>query len=374
MILVGVFHFFDIKATKKWLLTALTALTVITVIMALYIIQPRPLHQLDLKIYDTLLPLRRNAAPSPVPMIVDIDEASLAVYGQWPWPRYLLAELIDKIAMGGTASIGLDVLLAEEDRSSPRLMEEYLKRDKDVAVVFRGLPKYLLDYDILLAQTLRETGAFLGAFANFDIARPLEDAPPTVGFIERGSPDAVPFVTHLLKAQSAVLPLPVLQQGTAIGFVNISPDMDGIVRQVPLLLQLGDTVYPSLALRTLMGALGVKNLTVFTGPDGLEAVRLGAYTVPVTPAGSMFVPFQGPRKTYPYISAKDILLGKVSDDTLRDKVVFLGSSAPGLLDIRSTPLDRIFPGVEAHASVVDAILTANSIRVPSWTPGLQIMA
>ena len=363
-----------IMNNKGWVVSALTALVVIVGMLGLFIAQPRLLRQLDLKVYDALLPLHKNPEPSPVPVIVDIDEASLAAYGQWPWPRYLLADLLDKITNLGAASIGVDILLAEEDRSSPEQMRSYLKRDKGVKLDFKALPENLLDYDKLLAQSLRTSPVVLGAYADFSgPSTTPEKLPPSVGIVARGKPDAVSFETHILKAKNGTLPLEILVKEAPIGFINMSPDMDGLVRQVPLVLMLDNTAYPSLSLRTLMKALGTQRLTVFTGPDGLEALKVGDYTVPVTPQGSMFVPFQGPRKTYPYISAKDVLQNKVSGERLQGKVVFLGTSAPGLLDIRATPLDRFFPGVEVHAAAVDTILSENKLNVPPWAPGAQII-
>ena len=367
-------RFKGIAPSKGWIVPTLTALGIIVAMLALFIAQPRLLRQLDLKVYDTLLPLRKNPEPSPLPVIVDIDEASLAAYGQWPWARYLLADLLDKITKQGAAAIGVDILLAEVDRSSPQQIRNDLKRDKNVNLDFKALPEALLDYDKLLAQSLQTSPVVLGAYASFSGASmPPEKLPPSVTIVARGKADALSFETHMLKAKSATLPLEVLQQQAPIGIINMSPDMDGLVRQLPLVLWLGDTAYPALSLRTLMKAMGTERLTALSGPDGLEALRVGDYTIPVTPQGSMFIPFQGPRKTYPYISAKDVLQNNLPENLLQDRIVFLGTSAPGLLDIRATPLDRVFPGVEVHAAAIDAITSENNISVPPWSPGAQII-
>ena len=369
--------FLRIRALRTPISFSLLAFSVIVTMLTLYVVQPRLLRQLDLNVYDALLPLRKNAEPSPVPVIVDIDDASLAAFGQWPWPRYLLAELIEKITHEGALAIGLDVLLAEVDRSSPLRIQGYLQRDKGVRLDLKALPESLLDYDALLAKKLDSSPVVLGAYAEFgDVAAHKtlpKDMPPSVTVIARGSAGALPYTSHLLKAAGAILPLPVLRQESPIGFFNMSPDMDGLVRQVPLILQLKDATYPSLALRSLMVALGVDRLTVFSGPDGLEALKVGDYKIALTPQGAMLVPFQGPKKTYPYISAVDVLQGRVSAEALQGRIVFVGTSAKGLLDIRATPFDRVFPGVEVHAAVIDAIVSENSVSEPPWAPGVQVM-
>ncbi|MDR1396459.1 MAG: adenylate/guanylate cyclase domain-containing protein [Desulfarculales bacterium] len=346
--------------------------------LILYITQPPLLARLDLKVYDSLLPLRAAPSPSPVPAIIDLDEASLAQYGQWPWPRYLMADLLQILAEYEVAAIGLDIMLSEPDRSSPDHMRAYLKRDKSVSLDFVGLPPELYDYDRLLARTLKEIPAVLGAYASFAGSERISAVsdnppPPSVSLIERELPGAVDYKPLMPSASNAVLPLPELRSAAPLGFVNVASDLDGIVRETPLVIRLNDRIYPSLALRSLMLGLNLSNITAQAGPYGLETIRIGRYAVPVSPQGAMRVPFLGPRRTYPYFSAGEILRRGVSPDHLRGRIVFVGTSAPGLLDIRATPLDQFYPGVEVHAAALDAMLTGNAIRIPPWTPALQVL-
>jgi adenylate cyclase len=359
-----------------WLATASAGCAVIAGMLFLYIAQPPVIARLDLKIYDTLLPLRSAPEPSPVPAVIDLDEASLRDYGQWPWPRYLVADLLQALNEYQVAAIGLDIMFSEPDRSSPDRIRAYLERDRAVALDFSGLPPELYSYDQLLARTLREVPAVLGAYADFDDS-PSQDGEPlppvSAQVIERALPDAVPYAPFLPGAGKAVLPLPVLLDTAPLGFINVAPDLDGIVREVPLVVRVRDGIYPSLALRALMRGLETRNLVLQSGPFGLESIRLGNLAVPVSPRGTLRIPFIGPRKTYPYYSAGDVLRKTVPAEALRGRVVFVGTSAPGLLDIRATPLDAVYPGVEIHAAAVDAVLTQNALSLPPWTPALQVL-
>ncbi len=349
-------------------------LAAVACVLVLYMAQPQLAQLFDLKIYDELLPLRQLDQHSQIPVIVDIDEESLARYGQWPWPRYLVAELLDKLEAGGAAAVGLDIMFAEEDRSSPRVLHQYLKRDKGVDIVVQDLPEELWDYDTLLARVLAGKNVVLGFYARFTDTPATRTLPPGVGIAAREKPGAVPFDQQLKTASDAVLPLPVMQEQAPVGFINVAAGLDGVIRRVMLLVGLDGKVYPSLALRTLMQAMHQDSLVVFSGSDGLESIRLGNYVIPVTPEGFMLVPFQGGAKTYAYISAGDVLAGTVDQAALRNKIVFVGTSAPGLVDIRATPFARVLPGVEVHAAVLDAILSQNFITAPPWTPGAQMLA
>ena len=350
---------------------------VVTLCMAvLYIAQPSLISRLDLRLYDTLLPLRAAPRPSPVPVIINLDEASLAEYGQWPWSRYLVADLINALNDYQVAAIGLDILFAEADRSSPKEMRATLARDKGVALSFNGLPPELDDYDALLAEALAKAPAVLGIYGRFD--RGKMDAAfalmPSISIIERSRPDSISFATHLQTVNHATIPTPALAGSAPPGLINVAPDDDGIVRQVPLLMRVQDKVYPSLALSTLMRGMETQNVIVESGADGLESVRVGDFSVPVSPLGAMRIPFIGPRQTYAYISARDVLRHEAPPEALEGRLAFVGTSVSGLLDLRATPMDALYPGVEIHAAAVDAILSQNAITLPAWTPGLQLLA
>ena len=348
----------------------------------LYVLRPLALVQVDRHIYDIFLQREatRNAAagirPSPTPAVVDLDEDSLARYGQWPWPRHLLARLIKVLTESGAAAIGLDMLLAEEDRTSPRILQQSLRNSFGVEVDFHGLPPELEDNDALLAGIMAQAPVVTGFFLHFNPAASTElpeDLPALRGVVEQTPPGGRPPRDLVLQAYGATLPLQTLRDAAPLGSINVAPDPDGIVRAVPLVTQTPGRLHLSLGLRALMRGLGVSTLLLRGGPDGLQELVLGPYRVPVSPEGLMHVPFRGPRHTYPYFSAADVLDGKVPPEELQGRVLIVGTSAPGLLDIRATPLDPVYPGVEVHAAAIDAILSGNFLQVPAWSPGAQVM-
>ncbi|MEG2171740.1 MAG: adenylate/guanylate cyclase domain-containing protein [Desulfovibrionaceae bacterium] len=347
--------------------------------LGLYVGQPSLLVQWDHKSYDIFLKNQPPGTPSPVPTIIDIDEKSLTAYGQWPWPRYIMAQLVEKLTQHGAAAIGLDFLFAEQDGSSPALLQQNLKKNFNIDLTFKGLPPMFTDNDALLAKMLAQSPSVLGLFLRFDGQGGNNKAlPPPTGLVEQIPAGALPPREKLLTANGVTLPMPVLHTVTTQGFINIMPDADGLVRAAPLIMRSknadSDVVYASLALRCLMQALNTKTMILTSGSDGLETIRIGGTTIPVSPEGLFHVPFRGGQGTYPYISVVDVLEDRVDPKKLAGRILLVGTSAVGLLDIRATPLDFAYPGVEVHASIIDAILSGRSITVPPWTTGAQVIA
>lgn len=366
------------KHTQTWLFI-ISGMGITLLMLSLYIAQPAILVQLDRKSYDLFLKYQSGGTPSPVPVIIDIDEKSLATYGQWPWPRYRIAQLLEKLTAYGVVAIGLDILFSEPDGSSPAQIKQHLKKSFNIDLSFRGLPPLLEDNDTLLATVLSQSPAVLGLFLRFD--GPNTDSqllPPPTGLVEQVPTGALPPRERLLKATGATLPMPALRKMATQGFINVLPDSDGIIRAAPLIMQMENAdrqlVYASLALRALMQAMGTKTMILKSNADGLESIRIGQTIIPVTPEGFFRIPFRGPRNTYPYISVSDVLENRIAPDFLAGRIALVGTSAAGLLDIRATPLDAVYPGVEVHATIIDAVLSGRSIGIPAWTMGAQVLA
>lgn len=360
---------------RRTVLTLLPSLAVCALLLALYLLQPPLLRQLDNEIYDLFLTSRQAPPPSDVPVVVDIDEKSLTAYGQWPWPRYLLARLIETLTQNGAACVALDILLAEPDRSSPDLLRRRLRKDFGVELDLGKLPPELADNDVLLAETLARNPVVLGVFMQFDPYKNLPSPlPRPTGLAEQTPAGAPPPRETVMRAVSALLPLAVFSRETPVGAINVAPSNDGVVREVPLLYRLGDNIYANLSLRALMHGLDAGTMILRSGPEGLTEIRVGPYRIPVSAQGLMRVPFKGPRGVYPYYSAADILERRVPPEQLEGRIVFVGTSAAGLQDIRATPFDAVYPGVEVHAAVVDAILNGDYIARPDYTPGIQTLA
>ena len=315
----------------------------------------------------------RTGKPSPVPVVVDIDEKSLKQYGQWPWPRYRIAILMDKLRNFGALSIGLDMLFAEEDRTSIHSIRREILRDFGVDLGFREVPQGLRDNDQRLAEALSRGPFLLGYQFLFEGDSDSEDCllhPLHVNKIghDKAEKDSALFI----HARSVSCNLKMFSEAAAgSGFFNVSPDSDGILRRVPLIIEHGGKLYPSLGLVTLMKALGIRDVLLKTNTSGVESLYLNQTAIPLTSKGSMLIRFRGKGKTFDYVSAADILSDRIPDGKIQGKIVFVGTSASGLKELKSTPFDPVFPGVEVHATVVDNILKKDFLSRPKWAAGLE---
>lgn len=376
--------------SKHLLLRYVIGVIICAFSVSVYIAHPKILNDLDLATYDSYLKLNGGGTPSPVPAIIDIDEKSLAQIGQWPWPRHVLVRLIENLTEAGAASIGFDILLSEPDRTSPIHIKESLQKDFDAKMSFTGLPEFLHDNDTYFAGILEQTPSVLGMYINFQneqtevdekSKKQVKALPRLEGFMERipkelsDTKSILPANTHVLKGQGVTLPLSMFtEKEVPVGAINVAPDADGVIRSVPLIMQVEGRYFVSLSLRALMRGMGIRTLALESSIDGLSTIHLGKYAIPVTPAGFFRVPFRGPKGVYPYFSAVDILEKRIPVEELQGRVFLIGTSAPGLLDIRATPFDNIYPGVEVHASTMDAILSKRTITIPNWIHGAQIVA
>lgn len=362
------------NSDSAFLLTAGILISVLVSIM--YIFQPEVLRFVDYKLYDEFLKSSPAGQKSGVPVIVDIDEKSLAELGQWPWPRYRMAMLLAKISQAGAASTGLDILLSEPDRTSPAVIKKQLKKELLVDLHFSGIPEALMNNDKVLAGILAQGVFTLGFYFDFEHTGPSNKKcyikPVPINIIKTADAPDLDKVT--LNAPKAICPLPELAKASPVcGYYNSITDFDGVVRRVPLLISNNGKQYPSLALSTLMKAFGRKNIMVKANFQGIESIKLAKTIIPVDPHAQFTVRYYGGEKEFPYYSAKDILNGKIGKKELAGKIVFIGTSAAGLKDLRVTPYSSSVPGVEVHATVVDNILTKNFIIKPDWAPGLEFV-
>jgi len=316
-------------------------------------------------------------------VIVDIDEHSLQREGHWPWPRDRLAFLVDTLFDHyDIASLGFDVVFAERDTGFELPLLEELGRaagDEDFVARLRTLAPEL-DRDRRFAAALENRPVSLGYY--FHVAA---DAGTGVGALPPPVFDDDGFMRWTLFPVSATgygANLPVLQAAATNGgfFSNPLIDPDGVMRRVPLLHEYDDALYGSLALAVVSAHLGVPVEPVFSDElirnrtfPRLEALRLGTLDVPLDAAGALRVPYRGRAYTFPYVSAADVLARDIDDpDRLRGAIVLIGSSAPGLADLRSTPIQGVFPGVEIHANIVHAILQQSYLYSPPWAPGAHV--
>ncbi|MEL7551485.1 CHASE2 domain-containing protein [Pseudomonas protegens] len=323
--------------------------------------EPSPVMRLDRAIFDTLLTNTASNQSAPDTMVVDIDEVSLAAVGQWPWPRYRIAALVDGIAAAQPSAMALDVLLPEADRTSLAEIQRALKQDFNINVGFTGVPAGLMDNDGYLGHRMAQADALGARYFYFDHTTK-DDQPLRPGGEIEGRVDLL-----LLNQASGVLDNvdEIARQIRYSGFVNVRHDDDELLRQMPLLIAYKGIVHPSLALAATMRALDVSSARVESNRDGLS-LRVGPHEVPLDSSGYVRLRFNGPASRYRSISAIDVLAGRVRAEDLRGKIVFVGSSAVGLHDIHITAVDRRFSGLKLQSVVAQNILDERAVRIPKW--------
>jgi adenylate cyclase len=301
--------------------------------------------------------------------VVDIDEASLRQFGQWPWPRDRLAILVDRLSEMGASAIAFDVLFAEPDRLSPRNVV------RDVPGIDPGLLGRLPDNDEIFARSIAGKPVVLG-FGLSNEGRYLPSVKAGIAFTGE-SPIAAP--PHI----KAATPLrPELEAAAAgIGHISLNPgSRSAVVRAVPLFLSDGEQLYPNLAIEALRIAQGASTYLLIGAPDAenvITSVKIGDFMVPTTAAGELWL-YVSPDTTKRYISAKDVLApgGAAAEITaaVEGSILFIGTSAAGLQDIRATSLEENVPGVSLHAQSLEQILSGRFLARPDWANGLEIMS
>ena len=340
----------------------------------LYVSRPSPLIFLDHQVYDIMLRNDNQKEPSDIPLVVDLDEKSLSRYGQWPWPRYRVAVLLARIKEAGASAIGLDILFSEPDRTSLGVIRKDLKKSLDIDLDFSHIPKAMMNNDEILANVLAKGDFTLGYYMDFGPGTMQDNLPsiPDVDPAVISTRDSPLLEKALINSEGAITPLEILAQSAgSAGYFNSIADRDGLLRRTPLLMTHKGKVYPCLAVATLLNALNNPDITVRMSEAGLESIRIGNRIIPVDEAGRMMIKYSGPKGTFRYVSAADVLEGKIRKGLLKNRIVFVGTSAAGLKDLRSTPFDPVYPGVEANVTILDNILRNDFISRPDWAPGCE---
>lgn len=342
----------------------------------LYIWQPLFLIFLNHKIYDSLLRSTHSPEVTNVPVIVDVDEKSLLRFGQWPWPRYRIARLLEKIKHLGAQAVAIDMVFAEPDRTSLGLLTREIKRDFKFDIEVKGFPAKFEDNDKILAHTIGQGPFVLGykfLYTQDDLSgKDCTLHPLNVAYLKKSSQtDKQP---PFFRAAGVVCNLGVLSRAApSSGFFDAAPDIDGVLRRIPMLVEYQGKVFPSLALATLMQVQKTRQILIALSSEGIEALQIENTTIPLDYKGNLLIHYRGQRGRFDYISAGDVLNGSISKEHFKNKIVFLGTSAAGLKEIRATPLDPAFPGVEIHATVVDNILKRDFVSRPPFANGMELL-
>jgi CHASE2 domain-containing sensor protein len=334
----------------------------VTAILALY--RPGFLTTLDYAVYDSVVRRAAMNPPSGQVVIVDVDERSLSAFGQWPWRRDLIGRMIARIRELGAVTIALDVMFAEPDRHE-RSIDTVGNRSPDERRS-SSAPSEPTPGDAVFAEVLRQGRVVLGDALTFDGDGHAGNGcvlhPIGLAIVQRSDERAEePF----FRASGAICSLPILARAAgASGFLNATPDPDGILRRVPLLLELDGHVYPGLALAAVTAAKGAGGLALRIANVNTVTLSVGDQIVPLDGKSNLLLRYRGRKKTFQYVSAADVLDGEPPPDTFRNKLVLVGATALGTRDVVATPFDTLFTGVEVQATVADNLLRRDPIRRP----------
>jgi serine phosphatase RsbU (regulator of sigma subunit)/CHASE2 domain-containing sensor protein len=311
-----------------------------------------------LDVYQELSPRERRSAPA---VIVAIDEASLNRFGQWPWPRTLVAQLIDKLRAAGPAAIGVDILFPEPDRLSPeRLAPSVAATDPQLAARLARLPRH----DAVLAASIRAAPVVLGV-AGMEEGVVFAAARWTPS-LQKGA-DARGYLRHYA---STLRSLPEID-AAARGHGLLSADTEaGVVRRVPMVARVGTIPVLPLSLETLRLASGEPLFVVRSGAAGIEAVEIGDLAVPTQSDGRLWVHYT-PHDASRFISAADVLGGQADHAQLERKLVLVGVTGLGLIDYQTTPLGERMPGIEIHAQVLENVYDGALLMRPRWAAWVE---
>ena len=339
------------------------------------------LTSLEWKLYDTRMALTTAQGEDNRIAIVDIDERSLAELGRWPWGRDKLAQLVDRLFQDyQIAVLGFDIVFAEPDTSSGLAVLQQLGQ-KELAgdVSFRQLLPALannLDFDARFARSLQQRPTVLGYYFSHDNNNRYGQLPAPVlsASTLRDAGDALGEETGF----GANLPL-LMQHAASAGHFVPTPDSDGVTRRVQMLLRYQGQLYEPLSLALVRAYLDFPPVQVVYPPDSrqgdayraFERLQVGPLSIPVDAAGNALVPYRGPAYSFPYFPAVDVLRGKVAAEQLQGRIVLLGTSAPGLKDLRVTPVQSVYPGVEIHANLIAGMLDQTILNRPAYLLALE---
>lgn len=323
--------------------------------------------------YDMRLRASMPATVDDRIVIADIDEKSLTDLGRWPWGRHILAEMVNVLFDHyEIKAIGFDSVFAEDDQSSglpllSQLAEGELKNDPAYQASYQQL-KSALQYDQRFADAIKNRPVVLGHVFNQQESREINHLPDSIAEL----PTSIQGQLQLPQPQGYSANLPMLQDSAAAGgfFDNPLVSEDGIFRKAPVLQEYKGQLYESLALSLTRLALDNPpfNMDIQNeqGYLAIESIQLGNLSIPVDQQGAVMVPYRGPMFSFPYFSITDILMENIPKDDLKDRIVLLGTTAPGLLDLRSTPVQKAYPGVEVHANIISGMLDQRIKKRPAY--------
>ncbi len=337
--------------------------------------------RLDHLLYDLRLKLTMPGGIDPSVVILDLDEASLVEIGHWPWSRALMAELVTKLFdRYGVRVLAFDIVWAERDKSSgidtlDALARSDFKRVPGFREAYESVRPGLAN-DELFATAMRGRPVVLGYYFNSDARAMRVNGIPAPVLPEGSLEGAAGF--RRWAGYTGNLP-GYLESAAAAGHFNPLADEDGVSRRVPMLIEFEGAYYEPLSLAVVRTYLSLHGKGVLPSVEpgyaeggSLEWLTVGPLKIPVDETAAALIPYRGKKGSFPYIPLADVVKDRVQPAALAGKIAVVGASAPGLYDLRATPVDRVYPGVEIHASLIAGML-GGTLKDPAGSAGAELI-
>jgi adenylate cyclase len=377
---------------RKWGAISPLKITLFIIFLALilFLADVTFLRFMELKALDLRMVSRGNLSSGGETVIVAIDEKSLSELGRWPWPRTVMAQLVDQLNAYGAKAVGFDIVFSEpDDNTSLKTIAELSKEIEKIGLQDAKLKGIIerkrgaVDTDAALASSVeRAKNVTLGYFFHLSGKEVSHLTPEQIKAGAAGIANARYQMIRAPKtmdehafvhAYSAITNITQLTEAAEnSGYFNAFPDSDGVIRWVPLVIKFQDDYYSPLPISTLLQYLEWPMLSLKLADFGVESVRLDNLAIPTDEAGRLLVNFLGPSGTFPHYSISDVLQGRLPANLFKDKIVLVGATATGIYDMRVTPFSAVYPGVEIHATVIDNILHQNFLIHSGWTKFIDI--
>ena len=352
---------------RKFGYARLVCLALLIGLAALRIADPPPIEELRVRTFDTFQRIDHRVKTARPVTVIDIDEKSLAKFGQWPWPRTRIADMVATLTSLGAVAIGFDIMFAEPDRLNPDIAADTFRNlDEAIREKLRALPSN----DQVLADAMRHSRVVLGETGLPDILSELDKTLPVTGLAMLGE-DPQRFMYEF---SGLLRNTPVLEAAASgRGLLTINPEHDGIVRRVPMIMRAQGVTMPSLSFEMLRVVTGTDTIFIKTEPAGIKSLGVKGFQIPTDLNGQLWVHFAR-HDLEIYVSAIDVLEGRAPPEKIKGKLVLIGTSAAGLNDIKTTPVEAAMPGVEIHAQVLESALTRAVLARPYYGPALEFVA
>lgn len=373
--------------------TIATSLTIL--VLVLFIVGIPILDLVELKTYDLRFLSRGKKIPDPSVVLAVIDEKSLDTEGRWPWPRSKIARLIEVLSNDGAKVITFDIGFLEPDENSNlAFVAKMGEQVNQLGITDHRLKQFIeesklsADNDLILTSAIKNAKAsvILGHFFHVSrkglgyeineneiqaqLKRVEKSRYPLVKFEEKDS-TIDPFITAYAP-EGNLDTLSGAARGT--GYFNMFPDRDGVVRWMPLVIKCGQDLYTPLSIQSVWHFMDRPQLMVKVAGYGIRGVQMGDSFVPTDETGQVLVNYLGPGKTFPHYSIGDILGNRTPKGAFAGKIVLIGATAIGIYDLRNTPFEPVYPGIEIHASVIDNVLRQDFLYKPRWTTIFDVFA